>query len=75
VGNNIVLGAPAFDAAARSFSMLVSGPPGAYRVQTSTNLTSWSDVGGVTNLTGTVPFTNQVPVNARARFYRAVLVP
>jgi hypothetical protein len=28
----------------------------------------------VTNVTGTVPFTNQVPANARARFYRALLV-
>jgi exo-beta-1,3-glucanase (GH17 family) len=55
--------------------MRITGPTGAYQVQTSTNLTGWSDVMTVTNVGTEVLFTNQVPTNAVRRFYRAVLLP
>jgi hypothetical protein len=58
------------------FKMTISGAAGqVYHVQVSTNLANWSNVQTLTNLTGTVLFTEQVPPNTRARFYRAVLVP
>lgn len=45
-----------------------------YLVQCSTNLTSWSDLNTLSNVTGTVSFTN-APGTDRSRFYRTVLLP
>jgi hypothetical protein len=56
------------------FSLLITGPAGAYQVQASTNLTDWSLVKWVTNAGASVPFTEPAPTNAPARFYRALLV-
>ena len=60
----------------------VSGP-GAFRVQSwkgmafdvqaSTDLKQWSPVTTVTNLTGTLEFTDPDAANLMRRFYRAVL--
>jgi YD repeat-containing protein len=71
----IVLESPKLNITNRLFSMRITGPTGAYQVQTSTNLTGWSDVMTVTNVGTEVLFTNQVPTNAVRRFYRAVLLP
>jgi hypothetical protein len=69
----IVLESPSLQGGSQ-FSMTIWGAPGdVYQVQASTNLTDWSHVAWVTNLDGTVLFTEQVPTNARTRFYRAVL--
>jgi hypothetical protein len=60
---------------ANEFSLLITGPPGAYQVQTSTNLACcWSNVAWVTNTVGSVLFQEQVPTSVRTRFYRALLV-
>jgi len=45
-----------------------------YQVQWSTNLMSWNNLTTLSNLTGTVTFTNPVPSTA-PQFYRTVLVP
>lgn len=45
-----------------------------YKIQQSTNLLNWSDLVTLSNVTGTVTFTNpSAPV--RAQFYRPVLLP
>ncbi|HSH15176.1 MAG TPA: Ig-like domain-containing protein, partial [Verrucomicrobiae bacterium] len=70
----IVLESPALQAG-NQVRMTIRGTPGhVYEVQVSTNLMSWSTVQTITNLAGIVPFTEQVPANATARFYRAMLV-
>lgn len=75
VPGEVVLLSPQFNATSRLFSMLITGPAGAYQVQTSTNLTTWSNVVTVTNLASAAMFTNQVPANAPRQFYRAILLP
>ncbi len=45
-----------------------------YQVQWSSNLTSWNNLQTLTNLTGTVSFTN-TSAPAGTRFYRTVLLP
>ena len=57
---------------AGSFSMLITGEAGqVYNVQTSSNLADWATVGTVTNITGSVPYTEPVPANETQRYYRA----
>ncbi|MBE0540981.1 MAG: cadherin-like domain-containing protein [Verrucomicrobia bacterium] len=70
----ILLGSPSLQGG-NQFSMTITGPVGAYQVEFSTNLTSWSAVRVLTNITGVVPFTDEVPHHAPARFYRAFLMP
>jgi hypothetical protein len=45
-----------------------------YKVQFSTNLLTWADLTTVSNVTGTVTFTNAAP-QIGAQFYRTVLMP
>ena len=45
----------------------------AFEVQASANLEQWSPVTTVTNLTGTLDFTDPDATNLMQRFYRAVL--
>jgi hypothetical protein len=45
-----------------------------YKVQTSTNLTGWADLTTLSNINGTVTFTN-APGPGGPRFYRTVLLP
>ena len=50
--------------------LTISGPGSrAYDIQESTNLASWANLARVTNLTGTLLYTNTPPVPTR-RFYR-----
>ena len=44
----------------------------AFEVQASTNLSQWSPLTTVTNLTGTLEFTDPDAANYVRRFYRAV---
>jgi len=63
------------DGSGSQFSMLISGSSGqVYQVEVSTNLTSWSAVDTLANVTGTVSFTEPSATNA-SRFYRAKLMP
>jgi hypothetical protein len=45
-----------------------------YTIQWSSNLFNWNDLNTVSNITGTIPFTN-TPALGGARFYRAKLQP
>jgi hypothetical protein len=52
--------------------MLITGEAGeVYNVQTSINLTDWATMGTVTNLTGSILYTEPVPTNTAQRYYRA----
>lgn len=54
----------------------LNGAPGDhYEVQSSANLDTWSVVGKVANVTGTVPFTDPDVSNEARRYYRALLTP
>jgi formylglycine-generating enzyme required for sulfatase activity len=56
-----------------AFKFGITGPPGAYTVLRSTNLTAWSAVGVASNLLGSVNF-HDVTVNASPqKFYRVLL--
>ena len=44
-----------------------------FEVPTSTNLNQWPPLNPVTNLTGTLEFTDPNAANQESRFYRAVL--
>jgi hypothetical protein len=44
-----------------------------YRIEWSPDLSSWNNLATVTNLTGSVTFTNSA--GDAARFYRALLLP
>jgi len=58
------------------FSLRLRGHPGeVYLVQVSPDLTNWRDASWVTNLTGTVPFTEPLSTMATQRFYRVFLAP
>ncbi len=46
-----------------------------YEIHATADLGAWSVLGRLTNLTGTVQFTDPAATNATQRFYRAVLVP
>jgi len=45
-----------------------------YEVQWSTNLMNWNNLTTLTNITGTVTFTNSIPPSGQ-QFYRTVLLP
>jgi hypothetical protein len=55
-------------------STLLGAPGRSYTIQWSTNLSAWTDVVTLTNVSGTVAFTNAQP-GSRAAFYRARLLP
>lgn len=66
----ITLSQPAWLGAAQ-FRFTISSEPGAVlQVWSSTNLTSWTSAGWVTNLSGTMTFTNDAAPPVR-QFYRA----
>lgn len=58
------------------FNFTVLGSPGqALWVEASTNLTGWSQIATVTNVTGSLEFTDPATTNSNRRYYRAVLPP
>ena len=61
--------------ASRQIQFKITGQPGdVYRVQAATNLlNNWQTLASVTNLVGTVPFTDTTATNLVRRFYRAVM--
>jgi hypothetical protein len=52
-----------------AFKFTLTGPPGRYAIQTSTNLPNWSASGAVTNLVGSADFTDSGV--SRQKFFRA----
>jgi hypothetical protein len=59
-----------------TFRLTLSGQVGQrYAVETSGYLASWAPLLRITNLTGTVQFTDTVASNIAQRFYRAILLP
>ncbi len=58
------------------FQLTLTGEYGArYEIDGSTTLIGWTAVATVTNLFGTVQFTDQTGTNSHYRFYRAILLP
>jgi Ig-like domain-containing protein len=54
----------------------LSGTPGdAYGIESSSNLSDWTSAATLTNLMGTIQFTDPAAVNQPQRFYRARLLP
>jgi len=52
-----------------AFTFSLTGPPGRYRILTSTNLSTWSSSGAVTNVIGSADFTDSGL--SRQKFFRA----
>jgi len=51
--------------------VVLSGEPGVYGLQTSSNLSAWTTITNLTNAGGTVEFTDGAITNRTERFYRA----
>jgi hypothetical protein len=56
-----------------AFQFAITGPPGVYTVLGSSDLTTWSQVGAVSNGLGSIVFTDVTAHLAPQRFYRALL--
>jgi hypothetical protein len=54
-----------------AFQFALAGPPGIYVLLASTNLTTWSDLGVVTNQLGVVRFADVQANLSPQKFYRA----
>lgn len=54
---------------------VLSGPGLVYGIQASANMRTWTNLGVVTNVTGTASFTDLTGTNLPARFYRGVAWP
>jgi hypothetical protein len=55
--------------------LVLSGEPGVYVIEQSSTLTNWSFLVQLTNVSGTLEFTDEPVPNHPARFYRARLAP
>jgi hypothetical protein len=66
-----VLQALGFDATG-AFTLQVQGPPGAYEIQESTDLLTWTKLGSVNIDSLSAPFTDATASGKGSRFYRAV---
>jgi hypothetical protein len=55
-----------------AFEFGITGPPGIYTVFGSVDLVIWSEVGAVTNTTGTIDFTDVAANPFSDKFYRAL---
>jgi hypothetical protein len=55
--------------------LLLSGAPGVYTLQTSSNLTDWDFAASLTNVSGTVEFTDEPVTNQVQRYFRALSAP
>jgi len=58
-----------------AFQFALTGPPGAYSVLGSSDLTTWTEVGITTNTLGTLVFTDTTAHLSTNKFYRALLLP
>ncbi|MDB6112392.1 MAG: exported protein of unknown function [Pedosphaera sp.] len=54
---------------------LVSDPMSHYEIMSSTNLSTWTSLGVVTNTSGEVQITDPAAAQSRAGFYKAILAP
>src|SRR5262249_34130635 len=55
-----------------AFQFAVIGPPGVYAVVGSPDLAAWGELGAVTNILGTIVFTDGTAHLAPVQFYRAL---
>ena len=60
-----------FRAASGAVEFSLTGPPGIYAVQSSTNLAAWSELGTTTNKIGSAVFTDVQANLSPRKFYRA----
>jgi hypothetical protein len=58
-----------------AFQFGISGPPGAYTILDSTNLTVWSELGVTTNNLGSISFTDTTANGSPRKFYRVRAAP
>lgn len=61
--------------AGSQLKLTLSGEPGLYTLQTSSNLSSWTAVTTLTNTTGGFEFIDANPTDPSAKFYRAKTSP
>jgi hypothetical protein len=61
--------------AGNQLKLTLSGEPGLYTLQTSSNLTSWTAVTNLTNTTGGFEFIEPNPTDQPAKYYRAKSSP
>ncbi len=59
----------------QGFEFTLTGIPGVYAVETSSDLTSWRQFGTLTNSTGATPFVDTSAEPLLTRFYRARFLP
>jgi PKD repeat protein len=58
------------------FRVIFQGKPGQrFNVEASTNLPFWFPLATLTNITGTLPYTDPTPATGRSRFYRSLVTP
>jgi len=53
------------------FEFTLTGPPGAYRILDSVDLTTWNKLGITTNTLGSAIFTDETAPLSAQKFYRA----
>jgi PKD repeat protein len=62
--------------ASGQFQLTFQGKAGQqFSVEASTNLPAWFPLATLTNITGTLPFTDPTPATGPRRFYRSLIVP
>jgi formylglycine-generating enzyme required for sulfatase activity len=58
-----------------AFRFAITGPPGVYTIQSSTNLANWSALSFTANLLGSVTFTDATSQLSPQKYYRALQTP
>jgi hypothetical protein len=59
-----------------AFGFVLTGPPAAYTILSSLDLSTWNELKPVTNLFGSIPFADTEVTNSGYKFYRAkALIP
>ena len=59
---------------AGGFEFTLTGPPGSYRVQVTSDFATWTDLEAVVNINGTVTFTDLSATERPWSFYRVIRV-
>jgi hypothetical protein len=64
---------PTFVVGGGEVTLKLTGPPGVFEIETSSDLTNWQRIATVTNTTGVMEYRDSVPENTTQRFYRALM--
>ena len=63
---------PNFVVGGGDVTLRLTGPPGIFEIEASSDLTNWQRIATVTNTTGVMEYRDSVPQNTTQRFYRAL---